>query len=463
MIRADGFKGQNVAVFGLGKSGMATVYSLLEGGAQVYAWDDNAVTREQLSALRLHQVTVSNPETWEWTSFKTLVLSPGIALYYPAPHPIVALARNAKCEIICDHEVLYRTCPKATYVGITGTNGKSTTTSLIYHILEQSKQSVQIGGNIGVPVLSLNEMAQEEIFVLEMSSYQLDLLDKMHFNVSVLLNVTPDHLDRHNTMDEYVAAKKRIFSHQVAQDYAVIGVDDVYGVALALELEKQKIQRVIRISGQRKLKKGISVLENVIYDDTGIIPKEINIGQLTHLKGEHNAQNIAASYAAIKHFAIEDKVIVKAIQSFVGLDHRMQYVATIKNVAFYNDSKATNADATAKALTISKHIYWIIGGQAKAGGIASLTDYFPAIEHAYIIGAAQEEFANTLEGRVAYTKVGVLEKAVDLATQAAIASGYEDAVILLSPACASFDQFANFMARGEKFCQLVQEEKNKYR
>jgi UDP-N-acetylmuramoylalanine--D-glutamate ligase len=288
------------------------------------------------------------------------------------------------------------------------------------------------------------------------------LLDQMHFNVGLILNVTPDHLDRHNTMEEYIAAKRHIFNHQSKSDVAIIGADDEYCKTLIEDLIKLNKQKVIPISSQCKVKGGVAVLNNIIYDDTGVTTKEIAIGALQHLKGEHNAQNIAAAYAAVRHYKVSDEVIVKAIHSFVGLDHRMQYIGNIDKVAFYNDSKATNADATAKALTVSKHIYWIIGGQAKAGGISSLENYFSGIAHAYIIGAAQEEFAATLEGKVPYTKIGTLDKAVEAATQAACESGYEDAVVLLSPACASFDQYANFMVRGEKFCQLVQEQKKKY-
>jgi len=456
MIEAVMYKGQHVAVFGLGKSGMSTVRSLVNGKAHVYAYDDSQDMREQLSACQLQHVYVTDPTSWDWKKMAALVLSPGIPLFYPTPHPVVKQAQAVHCPIISDNEVLYAACPAASYVGITGTNGKSTTTSLIYHLLHQAGHQTQIGGNIGIPVLSLNPMKAPGIFVLELSSYQLDLSNKMHCEVGVILNVTPDHLDRHNTMQEYITAKQRIFRHQTSGNKAIIGVDDAYGVAMVEALKTQSGGGlVIPISSRKRQPGGVSVLEGVIYDDM-VSPKTIPIGTVDHLKGEHNAQNIAAAYAAVKHFGIGDGQFIAGLRSFVGLDHRMQYMGVLGNVTFYNDSKATNADATAKALTVSDHVFWIAGGQAKAGGITSLESYFPHVKHAYLIGDAQEDFARTLEGKVAYTKSGTLEKAVEQATRAAMASAYRDAVVLLSPACASFDQFQNFMVRGERFGALVQ-------
>ena len=431
MIPLTQYANHKIGVFGLGKAGEATVAALLAGGAQVYAWDDKAV---QAESVQLHTQHFS---TWPWAELKALILSPGIPLTHPKPHEVVEYARKADCPIIGDIELLYNACPKARYVAITGTNGKSTTTTLIAHILQSAGLTVEVGGNLGTAALSLKPLGAEGIYVLELSSYQLDLVKTTRFNVAAFLNVTPDHLDRHGDMQGYITAKKNIFERQQPEDTAVIAVEDEYTRAIADHFTSAA--KLVRVKAQREL--------------DGKYP----LDSIATLTGKHNWQNAAVAYAVCRACGVAPDVIYKAMQTFSGLRHRLQLAATIGNVRFINDSKATNADATANALAPYNEIYWIAGGKPKAGGISTLGDYFPHIVHAFLIGAAEDEFAQTLEGKVPYTRSNTLKNAVQQAAAMAFKDGKQNAVVLLSPACASFDQFKSFEERGDIFCQLVSE------
>ena len=444
MIPVTQYTNQKIGVFGLGKAGEAAVASLLSGGAEVYAWDDNersvASCKLQVagknSAYNL-QLTTCNYATWPWDELKAIVLSPGISLTHPKPHAVVEMAHAHNCPVIGDIELLYNACPNVRYVAITGTNGKSTTTTLIGHILKSAGLKVEVGGNLGTAALSLNPLGAGGIYVLELSSYQLDLVKTTRFNVAAFLNITPDHLDRHGDMEGYVAAKKHIFERQTSEDTAVIAVEDEYTRAIANKgIGKAKL---VRVTAQRELD-GKYALDSIAT-----------------LTGRHNWQNAAVAYAVCRACGVAPEVIYKAMQSFQGLRHRLQLVATINGVRFINDSKATNADATANALAPYNEIYWILGGKPKAGGIVSLAEYFPHIVHAFLIGQAAEEFAQMLKGKVAYTQCGTLDVAVQKAAEMAFKDGKKNAVVLLSPACASFDQFKSFEERGDVFCQLVSE------
>ena len=364
------------------------------------------------------------------------MLSPGIPFTHPAPHKVVTLAQQHNVPIICDIELLYLAQPKAHFVGITGTNGKSTTTALIGHIIREAKIPCEVGGNIGISALELAPLGKDGIYVIETSSYQLDLLNKTHFNVALLLNVTPDHLDRHGDMDGYIKAKKRIFRNQTAEDFAVVGVDNVHTKKIAAS--KFTDAQIIPISAFGKV-------------------DELGLGVLSYLPGAHNKENIAAAFAACSALNIPHEKIIAGIKSFKGLAHRMERVAEKNGVLFINDSKATNAEAAEKALlSYEKPILWIAGGKAKEGGIDMLAPLFPRIEHAYLIGDAEENFANTLSAnKVPYSRCGTLDKAVQQAYEKALT--LPKATVLLSPACASFDQFKNFEERGEIFGKLVKE------
>jgi UDP-N-acetylmuramoylalanine--D-glutamate ligase len=454
MIKLENYKNKNVAIFGLGKAGMSTVRALSASGANCFVWDDGDKARENLAKEKLPEVTIALPEVYDWKSMEALIFSPGIPLTHPEPHPIVAMAKAANCPIICDVELLYQVQKDSKFIGITGTNGKSTTTALIGHILKESGVSSQVGGNIGIPVLDLEPLGSDGFYVVEMSSYQLDLIKKTRFNTSILLNITPDHLDRHGDMEGYIKAKEHIYDNQGAGDIAIVGVDDDYSTAIYNKLKsKAKIGKVIPISVDKQLPGGISVINGIVYDN--INSKKYELDYLKRLAGKHNEQNIAAAYAAASFAGVAGDDIIKAVRTFEGLPHRMQYIAEIEGVTFINDSKATNAEAAAKALVTFDNIYWIAGGMPKEGGITSLGEFFPKMKHAYLIGAAQDEFAATLKGEVALSKCETLANAFEAAKNDAMKNKDEKSVVLLSPACASFDQWPNFEVRGYAFCDMV--------
>lgn len=467
MIEVSLYRNKQVAVFGLGKTGISVIRSLKLGGAIVYAWDDSPAKRQELveqSAPEFLALNIAStlraPETYDWSALSALILSPGIPLYFPEPHPIVSRAQKANCPILCDIELLSQTCSQAKLLGITGTNGKSTTTSLIHHIFSQAKLRSQVGGNLGIPALELEPLSQDGTYILELSSYQLDLLEKTHFNTAILLNITPDHIDRHGSLENYADAKYRIFRHQTLEDHAIIGIDSSISCQIYQRLSQELPQRtIIPISTNQQVKGGVSVINNRLYNQLPTLnnkPAEIfDLGSLKHLTGKHNGENIAAAFAACALHNIPSTKILEAIRSFPGLKHRLQYVAEIDGMSFINDSKATNAEATEKALLSFSRVFWIAGGLAKEGGIEMLKPLFSRIAHAFLIGNAENEFAETLEGNVPYTRCGTLEQAFQRAYHAAKISGESQPVILLSPACASFDQWKNFEQRGDAFCNLV--------
>lgn len=447
------FKGNNVAVFGLGRAGHGAVQLLLDNNTHVYAWDDNEVQCSNLkSEIKNPFLHVSPPETYDWKSVKALVLSPGVPLTYPKPHMIVNLANGANVPIICDIELLYKSQENCEFIGITGTNGKSTTTALIGHIFGSSEKPVEVGGNIGISAAGLKKMSKGT-YVLEVSSYQLDLMHETHFDVSVLLNITPDHIDRHGSMEGYINAKKRIFQNQTHGNAVVIGIDEPNTKAIYEEMLKRKDIRLIPISHSTPCK-GIYFEGNVLINAIHEV-KRYDLGDLPRLPGLHNRQNIAAGFAASIASGIPENKIIKAVKSFEGLKHRIQRVAEIEGVTFINDSKATNAEAAEKAILCYNNIYLILGGVAKEGGIESLLPLSSRIANNYLIGKATEEFASSLEGKMPYTKADNLENAVRLAFEDAKKSNKPNPVVLLSPACASFDQFKNFEERGDKFIEYV--------
>jgi UDP-N-acetylmuramoylalanine--D-glutamate ligase len=456
MIAAGDYRGRRVAVLGLARSGLAAAEALTRGGAEVLAWDDSPARREAAAAAGLSPVDLAMEP---FARIAALILSPGIPLTHPAPHPIAAAARAAGVPIIGDIELLSRAVPAARYVGVTGTNGKSTTTALIAHILEAAGRPVQVGGNLGTAALSLDRLGPGGTYVLELSSYQLDLILDARFDVAVWLNLTPDHLDRHGGIDGYIAAKRRLFLNGSDPDRpgaAIVSVDDAPSRNIADELMRKKAWRVTRISVISQEQGGVFVNDGNLIDDTGRnADKVIDLTSLPLLPGRHNAQNVAAAYAAARALGLGRQEIVAGIASFPGLAHRQERVRTIDGVAYINDSKATNADAAATALAAYDHIYWIAGGRPKEGGIASLGEFFPRIRHAYLIGEAAAAFGATLAGEVPSSQCGTLARAIADADRAARRDPSGHAVVLLSPACASFDQFADFEARGAAFRALV--------
>ncbi len=453
MIVPTGFKGQKVVVLGLGRSGRTAAQGLLKGGADVFAWDDQEETRK---TAQCQGISIMDPTSFEWEDVNHLILSPGIAHRYPAPHPLVLQAQSVGLQPLSDLEVLSQSCPQAFYIGITGTNGKSTTTALMGHILKDCGATVEMGGNIGIPVMELNPLKEGGTYVLEVSSYQLEISPSLHFNIGILLNITPDHLERHGGMEGYIAAKQLIYRHGNPQDTLVINVDDPYCLSIYESLKALGEVSLLPFSVHKVLPEGIYVKDGVLYEKHQPVA---DLKQFDRLKGIHNWQNAVAAYGALRSRGLGAEEIVKGMKSFPGLAHRQQVVAHHKNVLFVNDSKGTNGDAVEKALLSYQDapIYWLLGGRAKEEGITKLKPYFSIIEHAFLFGEATSAFAITLEGEVPYTFCKTLKEAVDKATKQAFHDQKPDAVVLLSPACASFDQFKDFEERGNLFCQYVQE------
>jgi UDP-N-acetylmuramoylalanine--D-glutamate ligase len=437
MIRITEYVAQNVGVFGLGKAGEAAVAALKAGGATVWTGDDKMP---------------DSIKSWPWDKLKALILSPGVPLTHPAPHTVVKLANKHRVPIIGDIELLFRACSDARIVAITGTNGKSTTTTLIGHILKSCGMICEVGGNLGTPALALAPLGKDGTYVLELSSYQLDLVKTTRFTIAVWLNISPDHIDRHGSLEGYVRAKERLFARQQAGDTAIVSIDDEHSNRIADMLKYVKKQTVVDISVQKKTE-GIYVEKGILHDGK----HRFDLNPIVTLIGTHNWQNAASAYAAAKACGLAPDAIYAAMKNFAGLRHRLQLVATIGGVRFINDSKATNADATSNALAPYEHIYWIAGGKPKEGGIASLAKYFPKIAHAFLIGEAENQFAETLKGHASYTLCGTLKSAVEKAAAMAFSEKKKNAVVLLSPACASFDQFKNFEERGDMFCDLIEE------
>lgn len=460
MIPITEYAGRDVAVYGLGRTGLSAAKALVAGGARVHAWDDGEAARLKAEAEGLN---VSDINKRDWQKFAALVLSPGIPYKFPQPHRLVRMAEMMNVPVVGDMELFARAVQalpekgRPKIIGITGTNGKSTTTALIGHILKEAGRDVRIGGNIGTGVLDMAALNANAVYVLELSSYQLDLVDSLRCDVSVLLNISPDHLDRHGGMDGYVEAKKRIFANQRARDVAVVGIDDPHAQAIAMSRKRPGEARVVQISSEFGLARGVSAVDGHLYDSTG--GQAILVGNLAEaeaLPGRHNHQNAAAAYAACHALGVAPGRIMAGIRSFPGLAHRMEIVGEIEGVRFVNDSKATNAQAAEQALKTWPKVHWIAGGVAKAEGIKPLEPWFDRVHQAYLIGESEADFSKTLKGKAKTVSCGTLEAATQAAFDAAKASNETNPIVLLSPACASFDQFKDFEARGDAFKGIVQ-------
>ncbi len=453
MIAARTFANKRVALFGLGGSGIATALALKAGAAQVVAFDDNPESVAKASGAGIRTLNLREAD---WSKFSAFVLSPGVPLTHPKPHWTVDLAHAAKVEIIGDIELFARernrAASKAPFIGITGTNGKSTTTALIAHVLKSSGRDTQLGGNIGTAVMTLDEPAPGKHYVVECSSYQIDLAPSINPTAGILLNLTPDHLDRHGDMQHYADVKERLVA---GSETAIIGVDDEHCLRIAERLEKSG-RRVIRISKDRPLANGYFAEGGVLFEaKAGMRRKVADLSGIGSLRGRHNAQNALAAFAAAIAVGLSENEINQGFQSFAGLAHRMEQVGRLGRVLFVNDSKATNAEAAAPALSSFPRIYWIAGGLAKEGGIAMLAPFFPRIAKAYFIGEAASQFASVLGEQAPYEISGTLAAAVQHAAQEAALDPAVEPVVLLSPASASFDQFQNFEKRGDAFRQAV--------
>lgn len=456
MIPITSMKGKRVAVFGLGGSGLITAEALVAGGAEVIAWDDNESAR---SAAEAREIPITDWRGTEFGAYSALVLAPGVPLTHPEPHWSVKIARDAGVEIIGDiclfaRERKFR-APTAPFVAITGTNGKSTTTALIHHILKSAGKDVEIGGNFGPAVLGLPDLAPDRFYVIECSSFQIDLAPGIDPSVGIQLNLTEDHIDRHGSIEGYAAVKEKLVQ---GAKVAVVGTDDAYSAAMATRRESKGLE-TLRVSTRGSVAQGVWAVSGRIIEPMGLSQTVVyDLHGHPILKGVHNAQNVAAAVAATRRLGLGLDEVRKGIETFPGLAHRMEPIGRSGRVILVNDSKATNADAAAKALASYDTIYWIAGGKPKSGGIAPLSGFFPKIAKAYLIGVAAEEFAATIGDAAPNVIVETLDRAVSEALSDALAATEAtggEAVVLLSPACASYDQFKNFEVRGDHFRELV--------
>ncbi len=451
---------KKIAIFGVGISGKSVLNYLINDNKQVIIIDDNIESFDKLKELYQKINLLKNIEFCydksqiDWRNIEFLVMSPGIPLKYPKPHEIVILAQKNHCKIISDIELFYLLHKDKNFIGITGTNGKSTTTALTGHIFKENKIDSQIGGNLGIPCFDL-ELSDNYIF--EMSSYQLDLGHKTHFKIATILNITPDHLDRHKDLEGYIEAKKRIFLNQTKDDFALINIDDqnCYKIYQDLEKNPEFKGKLIAISNKISQENSISLINNELINNIG--GTKIQLDAFQNLKGNHNKQNITFAYAISYLSGISDTKIINSIKTFQGLRHRLQFVRKIGNVSFINDSKATNVDSAICALEAYDKIFWIAGGKGKNDDLSLLTKYLGKIKKAFLIGQDQEKFANFLnENKVENYLCDNLDRAFKKAYELAKKEKGEINIIL-SPACASFDQWQNFEKRGDYFCQLVNE------
>ena len=437
MITAHAFAGKTYGVYGLARTGTSVVAALTASGATVLAWDDGEAARTAFGGATtdLHQTDLR--------TLDALIVSPGV----PHSAPLFVKAMAAKIPVIGDIELFALARPELPphkVVGITGTNGKSTTTALIHHILQQAGVPTTMGGNIGLPILSQEALPEGGVYVLELSSFQLDLTFSLVSEVAVLLNITPDHLDRHGTVEAYAAAKARLFAMQVPQDDAVIAMDD----RMSCDISERVVAHLVPASANRIVEEGVSVGGGIAYVDGLAIGRQL---EWPDLQGPHNAQNAAAAIAACRSLGLDNDVILAGLASYKGLPHRMERVATIAGVTYVNDSKATNPTSTAPALAAYPHIHWIAGGRAKTDELDACAPFFGHVRAAYLIGEAMPVFAEVLDGKVPVVLAATLAEAVALAHRAAVAGE----VVLLSPACASYDQFKDYEARGDAFRALV--------
>lgn len=450
--------GKTLAVVGLGTSGLPVIEACRAAGINCIAWDDNEAARKQAAdkGATIEEVTEANINT-----IGLVCLAPGIPLTHPKPHKVVDLAKDHGVLLTGDIELFHRTLPAAFTIGITGTNGKSTTTALIGHILREAGRSAAVGGNIGTAALSLPQLpakdakGRDSVYVLELSSYQLDLCKTFAPTVGVFINISPDHLDRHGDMEGYIAAKEKIFgpsNHPEAA--AIIGVDDPHSAAVFHHQRKAGGRALVAVSAHQPVTKGVCVNnDGLLCDDTDIV---CDLKDCPALQGRHNWQNAALAYAATRRAGVARDQIVSALKTFPGLAHRQHIVATQNGIRYINDSKATNDDAAAVALRTFDDIYWIAGGKSKGSGYAACEQELPRVRHAFLIGQAEEEMAQWLTAKgVPFTRCGTLEQATKAAHEMAQKDKIKDAVVLLSPACASFDQFKGFEHRGDAFAEAV--------
>ena len=469
MIHLDHYRGQHIAVLGLGRSGLTTARALKASGATPLCWDDQPEAR---AALASEGLGAFDFRAEGWGDVTTFLLSPGIPHTFPAPHPLVSEARAQGIAPTCDVNAFFQSAPQAQIIGVTGTNGKSTTCTLISHLLQTCHRQVALGGNIGIPVLGLETLPKGGIYVLELSSYQLELTPDLDLDVAVMLNITPDHLSRHGGLEGYVAAKKRIFHNRTKPIKALIGIDDPLSAQVFEELQAHAQSHasppltLLPVCTQPSsdgnplpFPDAICLQDGVLrHFDKGRLLLSFDLRPFTNLKGTHNHQNAALSYGALALLGLPAEDILQGFASFPGLAHRQENVGLLEGITYINDSKATNGEATLKAIQAYEGatIYLILGGQAKEDGLSPLIPVLSHIHHAFLMGEAASAFGEFLKAHhVPFTHSHTLIQALTDAREHALTDPQPAAVILLSPACASFDQFKDFEARGNAFRDAV--------
>ena len=449
-------------IYGLGKSGLATAKFLDDNNCLVFAIDDNLQKIEELVSVYPKINFLTNLDNFIFDSKTAVIFAPGIPLYYPTRHKIIDLCQKFHSHLLGDIELFFLLNNFYNqFIGITGTNGKSTTTSLVAFIFEKLQINYSVGGNLGFSCFSLPQQQQNHHYIFEISSFQLDLIKYARFHIASLLNITPDHLDRHGSFQNYIDSKKRIFINQLPCDYAIISIDNKINANIIADW--QFASRLLPVSNNQILQNGISLVNGVLsinFMGYSYCKKM----QSEFLRGKHNEQNIVVAFANLFCYFLSKnqlnnniiEAIINAILQFTGLKHRLQIVAKQNNICFINDSKATNADSTKNALSAYNNIFWILGGKAKEGGIDSLVEYFTKINKAYLIGESACDFALVLQKhKVQFTICHNLESAFNIAYNDAKKDNNKLANILLSPACASLDQWQSFEHRGDYFCKLV--------
>lgn len=472
MIPITVYKDKTVALFGLGITGLSAAKALSAGGAKVIVWDEN---ESRCATAQEQGFEVADLNEADWSQFDALLLSPGVPLTHPEPHWTVKKAQEFSVPIIGDTELFFQEFlhrgQQDRVLALTGTNGKSTTTALTTHILNEAGETAIMGGNIGFGVLDMPDFASSDseagkIYVLELSSYQIDLTPSLCPTAAGLLNITPDHIDRHGTVEHYAEVKAKIFANLAEDNLAVISFDDVYCEQIALGLSTKS--DVMFVSSEPNIGNGI------LLDDSGFTiisdraqGRRVDLSQASNLRGKHNAQNAAFAFLLASKVSDNFEGLVNGFHNFPGLEHRMQQIAHIieenpslnlkRTILFVNDSKATNAEASEQALKSFSEIYWIAGGVAKDGGIEGLTSHLGGVRHAFLIGESAADFADSLkQANVPFEICSDLETAVRQALLEALKVKEGEGAILLSPAAASFDQYPNFEVRGEAFSSIVE-------
>jgi UDP-N-acetylmuramoylalanine--D-glutamate ligase len=442
----DYLKNKNIGILGLGKTGLATYKFLSNYHVNLFAWDDNESVSE---TYKNKGYNIINIKDWDFKNLDFVIVSPGIPIDHPKKHIIREKSDEFNFEIICDIELFIRLNPNKKYIGITGTNGKSTTTALINHILVTNNYKSTVAGNIGIAIFD-TDITKYDYFILELSSYQLDLMKSHKLDCAMILNIQPDHLEHHGSLENYISAKNKIFHNQSKDNLAMFFQD--YEIH-----SKQYITGKELLVCNMFVKSGIYYYEDALYDNFFEENKKIlDFKSLIYLKGEHNQQNISFSYACCRFLGLKNNQIIEAISTFKGLLHRQTLVRKINNISFINDSKATNCESTEQALKAFENIYLILGGKRKTDNLDPILPYFNKVIHTFLIGSSEDIFANILsKNLLPYTKCQTLDIAVKKAYEMA-KNNQNDSVVLLSPACASFDQFQNFEQRGDIFIQIVE-------